>query len=83
MNENTPPELTIGFWDAQQRTVAGLAREVAHEYTSKERLRDIAKICIMQLMALFEAAKASEQQDQQPESKILTPDTRLVGPDGV
>lgn len=76
--------LTISFWDAQIRTVLGLASEVQQEYVSKERLRKIAQVCIVQLLAVFESAKMDElQQPPAPEveSHILTLDKRLVVPE--
>jgi ribulose bisphosphate carboxylase small subunit len=78
---------TLGFWDAQIRTVSGLGKEIGLEYVSKDRLRKIAMVLCVQLLALMEAAKASEQLEQtgssgedSAESQILTMDQRIILP---
>ena len=89
-----PPELaaqTLSFWDAQLRTVLGLAQQAADPYVSKERLRQIAKLALMQLAAMTEAAKQAEELDaaevaqqlaQAPQAKsnLILPSTNLVIP---
>lgn len=82
-----PPEVaeqhvgTVGFWDVQIRTVLALAQELNNEYTSKPRLRQIAQMYGANLLALLEAAKQSEQAEQeQPKSNLILPEQGLVTP---
>ena len=87
--------LTVGFWDAQLRTVLGLAKEVRDDLTTKRRLQQIAMMCVMQLVAMLQYAAEQEAAEQatadlptgQPlpdnmkvENRIIVPDNRLVVP---
>lgn len=81
----------LNFWDAQIRTAQEMVREVAYEYTSKNRLRRIAMLALGQAIALMMSAKQNEEADaeaqQQPEpepesrqSRLILPNTQLVVP---
>lgn len=71
-----PPEVvagSVGFWEAQERTINALAHEIDDPYIPKDRLRRIAVMALAQLWAMTEAAKLEEQRVAQepPESRII------------
>ena len=78
--EEAPPVLPLDFWDVQLRMISKLFEEADREYTSKNRLRVIAKMALAQLLALCSTAQKNEQAQQQeaaeateaPESRIIT-----------
>jgi hypothetical protein len=81
------PVATVSFWDAQIRTTAALLGEVQREYTSKDRLRKIAHMSLMHMMAMLVTGQQAEQQaqaapvqEEPQQSSLILPSTEIVVP---
>lgn len=77
--ETIPEELaiaTIGFWEAQARTIQALADEAFAEYTSKPRIRQIALMALAHMMAMNQSAQESEKAAQEKAAAEATQETQ-------
>lgn len=85
--ETIPEEMaiaTVGFWEAQARTIQALADEAFHEYTSKPRLRQIALMALAHMMAMNNSAQENEKaaneaaEAAKAESGLIVPQSGLI-----
>jgi hypothetical protein len=88
MAEPTSAAVDAAGWRENVSQVARLLPEVQNEYTSKTRLRHIARVALGNLVGLYamlaEAAEVQaqlEEQEQQTEAGgLITLDTEIVTP---
>jgi hypothetical protein len=78
---------TIGFWEAQARTIQALADEAFAEYTSKPRIRQIALMALAHMMAMNQSAQEAEkaaqeaaqaEATQQTQAGLIVPQSGLI-----